>query len=130
MLRASQLLATTMAEHNELGKQGEILAVEHLQQKGYTILEQNFVFQKAEIDIIAQKEDWLIVVEVKTRTSTDYGNPEDFVDKKKIKLLVKAIDEYVQQSNLDLDIRFDIISIVKTDNKFNIEHLEDAFYYF
>ncbi|RXR21058.1 YraN family protein [Flavobacterium amnicola] len=119
-----------MAEHNELGKQGEAKAVEYLQENGYTILEQNFVFQKAEIDIIARKGDWLIVVEVKTRTSTDYGNPEDFVDKKKIKLLVKAIDEYVQQTNLDLDIRFDIISVVKTDKKFNIEHLEDAFYYF
>ncbi|MBP9792517.1 MAG: YraN family protein [Flavobacterium sp.] len=119
-----------MADHNELGKQGEKLAIEYLQKNGYEILEQNFVFQKAEIDIIARKEDWLIVVEVKTRTSTDYGNPEDFVDKKKIKLLVKAIDEYVQQSDLDLDIRFDIVSLVKTDNKFNIEHLEDAFYYF
>jgi len=119
-----------MADHNELGKQGEIIAVEYLQKNGYEILEQNFVFQKAEIDIIAQKNDWLIVVEVKTRTSTDYGNPEDFVNKKKINLLVKAIDEYVQQSDLDLEIRFDIISIVKTDNKFNIEHLEDAFYHF
>lgn len=119
-----------MAEHNETGKQGEAKAVEYLQENGYTILEQNFVFQKAEIDIIARKGDWLIVVEVKTRTSTDYGNPEDFVNTKKIKLLVKAIDEYVQQSDLDLEIRFDIISIVKTDNKFNIEHLEDAFYYF
>jgi putative endonuclease len=119
-----------MAEHNETGKQGEAKAVEYLQKNGYTILEQNFVFQKAEIDIIARKGDWLIVVEVKTRTSTYYGNPEDFVNTKKIKLLVKAIDEYVQQSDLDLDIRFDIISIVKTDNKFNIEHLEDAFYYF
>lgn len=119
-----------MAEHNDLGKEGEILAVEYLQENGYTILEQNFVFQKAEIDIIARKGDWLIVVEVKTRTSTEYGNPEDFVNKKKIKLLVKAIDEYVEQSDLDLEIRFDIISIVKSDNKFNIEHLEDAFYYF
>ena len=119
-----------MAEHNELGKEGETIAVDYLQKNGYEILEQNFVFEKAEIDIIARKGDWLIVVEVKTRTSTDYGNPEDFVDKKKIKLLVKAIDEYVQQSDLDLDIRFDIVSLVKTDNKFNIEHLEDAFYYF
>jgi len=88
-----------MAEHNDLGKVGEEIAVAYLQENGYTILEQNFVFQKAEIDIIARKGDWLIVVEVKTRTSTDYGNPEDFVDKNKIKLLVKAIDEYVQQTN-------------------------------
>jgi putative endonuclease len=119
-----------MAEHNDLGKAGEERAVAYLQEHGYIILEQNFVFQKAEIDIIAQKGDWLIVVEVKTRTSTDYGNPEDFVNKKKIKLLVKAIDEYVQQSDLDLEIRFDIISIVKEGEKFIIDHLEDAFYHF
>lgn len=119
-----------MAEHNDLGKIGEAKAVDYLQQNGYTILEQNYVFQKAEIDIIALKNDWLIVVEVKTRTSTDYGNPEDFVSKKKIKLLVKAIDEYVQQSHLDLEIRFDIISIVKEGEDWLVEHLEDAFYHF
>lgn len=119
-----------MANHNDLGKQGETIAVEYLQKNGYEILEQNFVFQKAEIDIIARKGAWLIVVEVKTRSSIDFGNPEEFVNKKKIKLLVKAIDEYVNQSGLDLEIRFDIISIVKTENKFNTEHLEDAFYHF
>jgi len=119
-----------MANHNDLGKQGETIAVEYLQKSGYEILEQNFVFQKAEIDIIARKGDWLIVVEVKTRSSIDFGNPEAFVTKKKINLLVKAIDEYVNRSGLDLEIRFDIISIVKTENKFNTEHLEDAFYHF
>jgi putative endonuclease len=119
-----------MAEHNELGKQGEQAAVDYLQKNGYIILEQNFVFQKAEIDIIARKGDWLIVIEVKTRSSVDFGNPEDFVNKKKITLLVKAIDEYVQQSNLDLEIRFDIIAVVKEGSQFVIDHLEDAFYHF
>lgn len=119
-----------MADHNDLGKQGEATAVAYLRENGYEILEQNFVFQKAEIDIIARKKDWLIVVEVKTRSSIDFGSPEDFVNKKKIKLLVKAIDEYVQQSGLDLEIRFDIIAVVKKNGNFNIEHLEDAFYHF
>lgn len=119
-----------MAEHNDLGKIGEEKAVAYLLENGYSILEQNFVFQKAEIDIIARKNDWLIVIEVKTRTSTDYGNPEDFVSKKKIKLLVKAIDEYVQQSELDLEIRFDIISIVIEGEAWIVDHLEDAFYHF
>ena len=119
-----------MADHNELGKQGEAAAVAYLRENGYEILEQNFVFQKAEIDIIARKKDWLIVVEVKTRSSIDFGSPEDFVNKKKIKLLVKAIDEYVQQSGLDLEIRFDIIAVVRENGNFNIEHLEDAFYHF
>jgi putative endonuclease len=119
-----------MADHNDLGKQGEAAAVAYLRENGYEILEQNFVFQKAEIDIIARKKDWLIVVEVKTRSSVDFGSPEDFVNKKKIKLLVKAIDEYVQQSGLDLEIRFDIMALVRENGNFNIEHLEDAFYHF
>ena len=73
-----------MAEHNELGKQGEKLAVEFLQKSGYDILETNWVFQKAEIDIIAQKENILAVVEVKTRSSIDFGLPQDFVKPSKI----------------------------------------------
>lgn len=119
-----------MAEHNELGKQGEQIAVDYLLEKGYEIVQRNYQARKAEIDIIAKKEHWLIVVEVKTRTSIDFGNPEDFVNKKKIKLLVKAIDEYVLETDLDLEIRFDIISVIKNDNDFKIEHIEDAFYHF
>lgn len=119
-----------MAEHNDLGKIGEELAVSYLRKNGYQILETNFIVHKAEIDIIARKNDWLIVVEVKTRSSIDFGSPEDFVNKKKIKLLVKAIDEYVQLTGLDLEIRFDIIAVTKENSKFNIEHLEDAFYHF
>lgn len=119
-----------MAEHNELGKLGEELAVDFLQKAGYTIIETNFVFQKAEIDIIAQKENILAVVEVKTRTSVDFGSPQDFVKPSKIKLLVKAIDEYVISNDLDLEIRFDIIAVHKEGKDFIIEHLEDAFYHF
>lgn len=119
-----------MAQHNDLGKLGEELAVKHLQKEGYKIVETNFFFQKAEIDIIAQKEDTLAVVEVKTRSSDDYGNPQDFVKPAKIQLLVKAINEYVISKDLDFKIRFDIIAITKTEKDFTIEHLEDAFYYF
>jgi putative endonuclease len=119
-----------MAQHNDIGKQGEQVAVEYLIQNGYEIRARNYVSKKAEIDIIAQKSNWLIVVEVKTRTSTEYGNPEDFVNKKKIKLLVQAIDDYVQETNLDLEIRFDIISVLTKGSEFKIEHLEDAFYHF
>lgn len=119
-----------MAEHNDLGKLGEELSIEFLQKKGYHILETNWTFQKAEIDIIAQKENILAVVEVKTRSSTDFGSPQDFVKPAKIQLLVKAINEYVILNDLDLEIRFDIIAISKEKKNFNIEHLEDAFYYF
>ena len=119
-----------MAQHNELGKLGEELAVDFLQQNGYEILETNWIFQKAEIDIIAQKENILVIVEVKTRSSIDFGLPQDFVKPKKIQLLVKAVNEYVIQNDLTVDVRFDIIAIHKEGNQLNIEHLEDAFFYF
>jgi len=119
-----------MAEHNELGKQGEELAVNFLQKNSYEILETNWTFQKAEIDIIAKKENKLAIIEVKTRSSTDFGLPQDFVKPKKIQLLVKAVNEYVVCNNLDVEVRFDIIAIHKKDNEFIIEHLEDAFLHF
>ena len=119
-----------MAQHNELGKKGEQLAIDYLVEKGYTIVEKNYRFQKAEIDVIAQKENVLAVVEVKTRSTDYFGNPQDFVKPKKIKLLVSAIDNYVIEKDLDVEIRFDIIAIIKQKNVFKIEHLEDAFLYF
>jgi putative endonuclease len=72
-----------MADHNDLGKLGEELAVEFLEKNGYSILETNWTFQKAEVDIIAKKENILAVVEVKTRSSIDFGLPQDFVKPKK-----------------------------------------------
>ncbi len=119
-----------MAQHNELGKLGEELAVDFLQQNGYEILETNWTFQKAEIDIIAQKENVLAIVEVKTRSSIEFGLPQDFVKPKKIQLLVKAVNEYVISNDLDVEVRFDIIAISKEEKEFKIEHIEDAFYHF
>ncbi|WP_330442413.1 YraN family protein [Flavobacterium sp. C4GT6] len=119
-----------MAKHNDLGKQGEELAVDFLRKNGYDILETNWVYQKAEIDIIAKKDDTLAVVEVKTRSSLDFGLPQDFVTPKKIKLLVKAVDEYVTVNDLDVEIRFDIVSIYNKKGDFVIEHIVDAFFYF
>ncbi|MBS7255015.1 YraN family protein [Flavobacterium branchiicola] len=123
-----------MAEHNELGKKGEELAMEYLEQNDYKILDRNWTFQKAEIDIIAQKEDVLAIVEVKTRSSLDFGSPQDFVKSKKIQLLIKAVNAYINDREKDfnenLNIRFDIIAIHKTKETFAIEHLTDAFYHF
>ncbi len=119
-----------MAKHNELGIKGELLAADFLQKNGYKILETNWVFQKAEIDIIAQKDTILAIVEVKTRTSADFGLPQDFVKGKKIQNLVKAVDQYMIENDLDLEVRFDIIGIVLNNHETTIEHLEDAFYYF
>ncbi len=119
-----------MAIHNELGEKGEELAVEFLQKKGYKILERNWRFKKAEVDIITIKNNVLAVVEVKTRSSNYFGNPQDFVNPKKIKLFVEAIIEYLTSKNLDVEVRFDIIAILKNKTTFDIEHLEDAFLHF
>ena len=119
-----------MATHNELGIKGEALAVEFLQKNNYNILERNWRFKKAEVDIIAQKNDVLAVIEVKTRSSNYFGNPQDFVNQKKIQLLVEAINEYVTSKELDVEVRFDIIAILKNKTNFEIEHLEDAFLHF
>ena len=123
-----------MAEHNELGKKGEDLAVEFLLQNDYKILERNWTFQKAEIDIIAKKENFLAVIEVKTRSTLDFGSPQDFVKPKKIQLLIKAVNAYINDREKDFDdaleIRFDIIAIYKSEETFAIEHLTDAFYHF
>ncbi|WP_262732346.1 YraN family protein [Gaetbulibacter sp. NE] len=119
-----------MAQHNELGKKGEQLAVDFLLQNHYEIVERNYRFDKAEVDIIAQKEDILAIIEVKTRSTTDFGNPQDFVKPKQIKNLVKAVDEYVTVNGLEVEVRFDIIAIVKNEKDYMIEHLENAFFHF
>lgn len=119
-----------MAQHNELGKKGEELAVDFLLKNGYEIMERNYRFDKAEVDIIAKKNDILAIIEVKTRSTIDFGNPQDFVKPKQIQRLVKAVDEYLAVKELDVEVRFDIIAIVKQGNSFQIEHLKNAFYHF
>ncbi|WDF59965.1 YraN family protein [Flavobacterium sp. KACC 22758] len=123
-----------MAEHNELGKLGEDLAAEHLEKENYKILERNWVYKNAEVDIIAQKENILVVVEVKTRSSLDFGSPQDFVKPKKIQLLIKAVNAYINYREKDfeedINVRFDMVAIHKNGESFAIEHLTDAFYHF
>ena len=119
-----------MAEHNELGKKGEELAIEFLQENGYKILDRNWTFQKAEIDNKKKKESFLVIVEVKTRSSIDFGLPQDFVKPQKIQHLVKAVNAYINDREIDFEVRFDIIAIHKNGESFAIEHLTDAFYHF
>lgn len=119
-----------MAEHNILGQKGEEEAAQFLRAKGYHILERNYRFHRDEVDIIAQKEDVIVAVEVKTRSSDYFGNPQDFVKPKQIKRMVRVLDHYIVKKNLDVEARFDIIAILKTDSGSQIEHLEDAFLYF
>lgn len=116
-----------MAEHNEIGKKGENLAVEYLQNKGYKILHRNWIHQKNEIDIIASLSDTVVFVEVKTRTSDYWGNPEDAISENKIKRIVDAAEHYLNECT-DLECaRFDVISILLKNGRIEIEHIEDAF---
>lgn len=119
-----------MADHNELGKKGEELAVEYLRLKEYEILKRNYRFDKAEIDIIAKRANLLIAVEVKTRSTPEFGSPQDFVKPKQIKQMVKAMNHFVESEKLEVDCRFDIIGIVKNKTGLKVEHIQDAFLYF
>lgn len=117
-----------MAQHNDLGKKAEELAAEFLLKNGYKILARNFRFQKAEIDIISEKDDFIIICEVKARSTDVFNLPQESVNKKKIKLLVSAADHYLKEFNITKEVRFDIISVLP-DEKGNlvIEHIADAF---
>lgn len=118
-----------MAYHNDLGKKGEEVAVNYLQQKGYKILKRNYRYLKAEVDIIAKLEGLIIAVEVKTRTTDYFGSPQSFINKKKVQLLTNAMDRFIKDNNFDAEVRFDIIAVlVKTT--FIVTHIEDAFFHY
>ena len=117
----------TMADHNEIGKRGETIAVEYLQGKGYSILEQNWHNHHEEIDIIVTKENELVIVEVKCRKGTPLTEPYTAVNRSKQNLLIKAANAYIQQKNINMETRFDVVSIT-LGKETNIEHIENAFY--
>ena len=119
-----------MADHIVLGEEGEELACAYLMDRGYRIIERNWRYQKAEVDILAERDNTLAVIEVKTRSTRFFGDPVEFVKKKKIQLLVKAVNGYVEEHELDVEVRFDLIGIIKKQRSHEIVHLKDAFYYF
>ena len=112
----------------EIGKKSEDLAVEYLENKGYQILERNWRSGHKEIDIIAKDGDILVVVEVKSRKSTNFGDPDIAVGAMKQRMLIYAAEAYLNYQHLDVEVRFDIISMVITPQGEHIEHIEDAFY--
>jgi putative endonuclease len=118
-----------MATHNDLGRRGEQLAKTHLESNGYEIMDENWCHAKAEVDLIAYKDRTIIFVEVKTRSGNGFGEPEDFVDLRKQKLLAKAADEYIYLMNHQGEVRFDIIAILFTGEiNYRLNHIEDAFW--
>lgn len=117
-----------MAKHNELGKEGEEEAVRFLTEKGYVIRHRNWHSGKKELDIVAEYNHELVVVEVKTRTDIVFGNPEDAVTDKKIRHIIASTDAYLRKFAVDLPVRFDIITVIGKEAPFKISHIAEAFY--
>ena len=117
-----------MADHNDLGNLAEDMAVDFLMKIGCTILTRNYRFQKAEIDIIAEFQNQIIIVEVKARATDAFMLPQEAINKKKIRLLVAAANQFLEENNIHLETRFDVISVLPNENgKLEISHIEDAF---
>ncbi len=117
-----------MAKHNEIGKIGEKIAEEYLLEKKYKILHKNWHYQRKEIDIVAVDKNMIVIIEVKTRTSTYYNLPSQTVTLQKQKFLINTANAYVNTFNIDLEIRFDIISVQYNSHKSKIDHIENAFF--
>lgn len=118
----------SMAEHNELGKIGEDEAIAYLKSKGYSILHRNWRSGKFEIDIIAENEEYLVVVEVKSRKDGYLLHPVDSVGKSKMRNVILAAEKYIFANDVQKETRFDVISVVvRPQGQFRIEHIEDAF---
>ena len=116
-----------MTDHNKLGGDGELIALMFLQKEGFSILKTNWRFQKAEVDIIAQDNSFLVFVEVKTRGSSKFGKPEDAIDKKKIALYRDAAEGYLVQYPTEAEIRFDVVSIIIEKDETKIKYIANAF---
>ncbi|MFV0238257.1 MAG: YraN family protein [Flavobacteriales bacterium] len=116
-----------MTKSYELGIEGELHAKKYLKEKGYTILEERWHFGRAEIDIIAKRRETLYIIEVKTRSYDEVAKPEDAINFKKKKLLIEAANEYVLLHDLNIEVQFDVITLIKQDIKWKMNHIPDAF---
>ena len=119
-----------MTKSHQLGAEAERRALRYFLAKNYRLLEKNYRFQKAEVDLILLKEDVLVVVEVKVRSTHYFGEAESFVSQKKIQLLVMAIDHYIQKNQLDVEVRFYVLAYHVDGNHWESKHLNSAFYFF
>lgn len=119
-----------VAKHNQqFGKLGEDIAAEYLEKKGYKILTRNYRCGRVELDIICEVNNEIVFVEVKTRTSDLMAYPEQAVGKSKQRNIRLAAENFMEENQMTLSARFDIIAVIKGD-KFEVEHIEDAFYPF
>lgn len=120
-----------MATHNDLGNEGEELAVAYLLKQGYEIITRNYTYLKGELDIVARTGNTLVIIEVKTRSTPDFGDPQEFLKPAQRKRLVDTAHRFTEEYGDDtIDVRFDFIGVIKNKAGINIEHLKDAFYHF
>jgi len=117
-----------MSESHELGRQGEELALNYLKNKGYNILLRNWTWGRHEIDLIIENHDFIVFTEVKTRSGNFHEHPRAAVTNEKQKSIIRAAEGYIQKFRIDKESRFDVITVIKQDNGFEIDHIEDAFY--
>ena len=116
-----------MAEHNDLGKEGEAEAARYLEENGYKIKATNWRFGKYELDLVAEKGDMIVFIEVKCRSTKLWGSGADAVTKTKARFIVEAAGHYVNVKNTDKEVRFDVVSLHKGNGAFVIDHIEEAF---
>lgn len=114
-----------MSDKIKTGREGENMATEFLKKKGFEIVARNYRFKRAEIDIIVKKDDWLLFIEVKTRSSSAFGEPEAFVDLAKARMIFSAAEEFIFSTDWNGHVRFDVVS-VKLGAEPEIRHFEDA----
>ena len=112
----------------KLGREGEKAAKDYLEYNGYNVLETNWRFKKYEIDIIAREGNTMVFIEVKARSTDEFGDPELFVTRKKQRFLIAAADFYIQERDIELESRFDVIALLPINNTFTIKHIKEAFY--
>jgi len=111
-----------------LGKEGEKAAARYLIQNGYDVIKTNYRVAGSEVDIIAQKGDTLCFIEVKTRETDDYGQPEEFVDSRKRWRIIRAAKIFTGKKVYeDFYVRFDIISVINENGEHKINHIQHAF---
>lgn len=117
-----------MVSTRELGEIAEGLAQQHIIKLGYTVEDTNWHHGHLELDIIARDKNELVIIEVKARTGIRYEHPSEAVTDAKIRRIVEAADAYILEKDLDLETRFDVITVIFINQKFELEHFKDAFY--
>jgi putative endonuclease len=117
-----------MSDKIKTGNEGEQLAADFLIAKGFEMVRRNYRYKHSEIDLIVKKGNWLIFVEVKTRTSHAFGYPEQFVDRNKVKTILYGALNYMHEINWQGNVRYDIVAVSIRNGKPELHHIEDAFY--